>query len=138
MKEDKIYCPNGNPAVGSVILGVVGENDQVEFLPEEELVDKEFMDIVIHDTDLLKKFRFSHPCVEGKCGHWQGSRCNVPDVAFAMMQEKMIADNKLPECSIRPQCRWFTQEGPKACFACPYMVNYKREGEPDSREQPIG
>jgi hypothetical protein len=28
----------------------------------------------------------------------------------------------LPECSIRPQCRWHLQSGDAACRACPEVV----------------
>jgi hypothetical protein len=28
----------------------------------------------------------------------------------------------LPECSIRPQCRWHLQSGDNACRACPEVI----------------
>jgi hypothetical protein len=126
MKSEVPYCPNGKPIQGGIILGVVNENHEVEFTPEPVKIDQEFMDTVI-DAGLEANFRFSHPCVKGKCGHWTGHRCNVPDVAFELMKEKMAADGVLPDCSIRSNCRWFSQEGAKACYVCPDMVNYSNE-----------
>jgi hypothetical protein len=30
----------------------------------------------------------------------------------------------LPACRIRPDCRWFVQEGRAACLRCPQIVTY--------------
>jgi hypothetical protein len=127
-QKEEIFCPNANPVIGGLILGVVNDKGQTTILPEPEIVDKEFYETVIKDADLEMKFRFSHPCVKGKCGHWQeGHGCDVPATVMNRVEEKMIQEGLMPECSIRSFCRWYTQEGPKACSLCPLVVNFTND-----------
>src|SRR6516225_10276000 len=32
--------------------------------------------------------------------------------------------SELPPCAVRPQCRWWTQEGQGACLRCPQVVTH--------------
>jgi len=37
--------------------------------------------------------------------------------------------DSLPVCTIRPQCRWFRQEGRAACLRCPQIVTGSYEAD---------
>jgi hypothetical protein len=126
-KQDEKLCPNALPVVGGLIIGVVNEQDEVTLLPQPEVIDKEFYDTVIQNTGMDVQFRFSKPCIQGKCGHWTGHSCNVPGRVMQRVEARMVAEGTLPLCEIRPSCRWYTQEGPAACHICPIVINFKRE-----------
>jgi hypothetical protein len=63
--------------------------------------------------------------VESACSQWTGSRCGVIDRVIDLVgAETDQAD--LPDCSIRPECRWWKQSGPDACAVCPEVVTDTR------------
>lgn len=124
-KQEKIMCPNSLPVIGGVVLGIVNEDQGITLLPEPEPVTPEFYKMVIKDTGLEAQFRFSSPCVEGKCRHWTGHACDVPSRVMQSIEENIAADTALPECFIRASCRWFGQDGAKACMACTEVVNFE-------------
>jgi hypothetical protein len=64
-------------------------------------------------------FRLSARCEEKKCTHFDGSRCQLAVRIATMLPE---AVDSLPSCNIRPECRWFRQEGRAACLRCPQVV----------------
>ena len=64
-------------------------------------------------------FRLSARCEEKKCTHFDGSRCQLAVRIATMLPE---AVDSLPACNIRPECRWFRQEGRAACLRCPQIV----------------
>ena len=70
-----------------------------------------------------KRFRFSNTCAKNGCTHWTGSKCGLIrallDESDEFKKEELV---KLPRCSIRPQCRWFRQEGARACAICPMII----------------
>jgi hypothetical protein len=77
-----------------------------------------------------QRFRFSSPCLQKGCGQWTGSRCGVID---DVLVERAVAESAglkahmtLPDCAIRPSCRWFDQAGSMACAACPEIVTDMR------------
>jgi hypothetical protein len=133
-KADDILCPNALPVVGGLIIGIINEQDEVTLLPQPEVIDKEFYDTVLKNTGLNVQFRFSKPCIKGKCGHWTGDSCDVPGRVMQRVEEQLIAQGKIPECEIRAHCRWYTQEGANACKICPIVVNFTR-GEANSSSE---
>jgi hypothetical protein len=66
-------------------------------------------------------FRFTAPCQEGACSHFDGHDCRL---ATRLVQLMPAVDAGLPACRIRPTCRWFTQEGKAACMRCPQIVTF--------------
>jgi hypothetical protein len=53
------------------------------------------------------------------CAQYADSRCALAAKVTRMLPE---AIDRLPDCDIRPQCRWFAQEGEAACLRCPQVV----------------
>ena len=83
-------------------------------------------------------FRFAAPCLCKGCSHYRGEECRLVQ-RIVQILPAVAAD--LPACDIRPDCRWWRQEGREACLRCPQVVtaNYNpselmvRAATPDPR-----
>jgi hypothetical protein len=71
-----------------------------------------------------KRFRFADACVHDHCRHWSGSRCGIIDGVLASPTGRAASEEveALPRCGIRGSCRWFAQDGPRACRVCPLVI----------------
>jgi hypothetical protein len=69
-------------------------------------------------------FRLSARREEKKCTHFEGHACQLA-VRIAKMLPEVV--DYLPACNIRPDCRWFRQEGRAACVRCPQIVTATQE-----------
>jgi hypothetical protein len=116
MKE-KFLCPSAPLYEGSKLLGVVKENS-VDILSAPIEVDDVFIKAANTGKVAEQKFRFVNKCVKSGCEQWTGSECGVIKRVLTAVEEK-IQNEQLPPCSIRPECRWYAQEGSMACKACP-------------------
>ncbi len=65
--------------------------------------------------------RIAAPCQEDACCHFDGKDCRL---ATRLVQLLPAVAQSLPPCRIRPDCRWFFQEGAAACHRCPQIVTY--------------
>lgn len=65
--------------------------------------------------------RIAAPCQEKACCHFDGHDCRL---ATRLVQLLPALADALPPCRIRPDCRWFVQEGKAACARCPQIVTY--------------
>lgn len=64
-------------------------------------------------------FRVAAPCAERRCQHFDGRDCGL---ATRIVQTLPVVVQRLPRCAIRPDCRWWRQEGRAACLRCPQVV----------------
>jgi hypothetical protein len=66
-------------------------------------------------------FRFAAPCQGSGCAHYSAeeSKCGLANKTVRWVASVV---DKLPPCSIRPNCMWWKQEGPEACKRCPQIV----------------
>ena len=71
--------------------------------------------------------RIAAPCQEKACCHFNGTDCRL---ATRLVQLIPAVVESLPPCRIRPDCRWFVQEGIAACRVCPQVVTYCVEPSP--------
>ncbi len=129
--SDKKLCPSARAVTGSKLLGIRQPDGTVAILPEALPVTQQFIDkATAGNKDPQQHFRFANKCVEHGCKQWTGSRCGVADRIVEEI-ESLINSNEaeLPECSIRSQCRWYSQWNYKACSACPYVVTKITEEE---------
>jgi hypothetical protein len=65
-------------------------------------------------------FRFAAPCAGHACGHFDGRDCRL---VTRIVQILPLAVSGLPACALRPECRWWQQEGKAACLRCPQIVS---------------
>lgn len=118
----RIQCPSARPDMpGSSVLGVVQgtvERPQVAFLDQTLPATPEVLALSgpVSPTEV---FRFAAPCAGKGCQHFDGTDCRL---ATRIVERLPEAVDLLPECAIRPACRWWLQEGEAACRRCPLVV----------------
>lgn len=106
---------------GVQILGVISrdtDEPRLAYLDEPVAVTPEHLELAA-PLDVSQVFRLSARCEESKCTHFDGARCQLA-VRIANLLPEVV--DTLPACTIRPECRWFRQEGRAACLRCPQIV----------------
>ena len=121
-KSNLSLCPSAQPEMeNSVVFGVVGgtvDLPQIAYLDMAQPVTDELL-ALSNPVNPTEVFRFAAPCAEGACRHFDGVKCRL--VARAV-QVLPVVVNRLPPCAIRPNCRWWQQEGKAACMRCPAIT----------------
>jgi hypothetical protein len=69
-------------------------------------------------------FRLAATCQERLCPHFDGSDCRLATRIVRLMP---AAVDVLPPCIIRKECRWYFQEGEKACKRCPAITTVSHD-----------
>lgn len=139
--NDAPLCPSAQPEMtGSVVMGVVGGSaaePQVGYLIELLPVTDEILAVAapVKPTEV---FRFAAPCAGSSCQHFDGVDCRLAKRVVHLLPAVVEV---LPACSIRPNCRWWQQEGKAACLRCPQIVTevyhpsdpLRQAADPESR-----
>jgi hypothetical protein len=118
----RIQCPSARPEMpGSLILGIIQgsvEQPRVAYLDQPQPVSEPLLALSgpVSPTEV---FRFAAPCSGNACQHFDGVNCQL---ATRIVERLPAAVDLLPECAIRPACRWWLQEGAEACRRCPLVV----------------
>ena len=110
-------CPSAPLYAGSKLLGVVKGANQVDILAEPIEVDEAFVQAANKGKAAEQKFRFVNKCLKSGCEQWSETSCGVIKRVLDNIEARVLKD-EIPECSIRPECRWFNQEGYNACKVC--------------------
>ena len=118
---ESILCPSAQCEEGGILLGIVRKDGHVLFVNKRVTIDEEFVKISHLGRSPEKRFRFADTCMKAACKHWTKDRCKVIDNIIDILASQ-IESSKLPDCSIRKQCRWFKQHGSKACTVCPEII----------------
>jgi hypothetical protein len=117
-------CPSAQPGMeGSVAFGVVAgtpEDPRVAWFERPVPVTSELLALTA-PVDPTQVLRISAPCQEKACCHFDGADCRL---ATRLVQLLPAVVQSLPPCRIRPDCRWFIQEGAAACRVCPQVVTF--------------
>jgi hypothetical protein len=123
-------CPSARCEPDSILLGVVAPDGRVAYLRPELRIDADFVAVARAGREPEKRFRFAQPCVEDGCRHWTGSRCGVIQNVLDSGAERANhgEPRALPRCSIRSRCRWFAEQGTRACMVCPLVVTEAADG----------
>jgi len=112
-------CPSAQPHMeGAFVFGVLGgtvEERRVGYLPERVPLTEEVKAMAgpVRPTEV---FRIAAPCAGKGCQHFDGHDCRL---ATKLVQLTPPVTKALPACSVRPDCRWWRQEGKAACMVCP-------------------
>lgn len=120
MKDQKKSCPSAVCEPGSKLIGIVNSQGMVDLLPKAIDVDEEFVLEAQKGRAPEERFRFSGKCVQSGCHQWKGGGCGVIKKVLNAFPETTNAN--LPACAIRKTCRWYFQEGGKACMICPLII----------------
>ena len=134
--DQALKCPSAQPGMGDVqVLGVVmrdAEEPRLAYLDEPMAATEDMLEMAA-PVPVSQVFRLSARCEESKCTHFDGTRCQLA-VRIARLLPEVV--DTLPACNIRPDCRWFRQEGRAACLRCPQIVTGTYEA--DERLQEVG
>jgi hypothetical protein len=110
------------------VLGVVsrdGAAPRLAYLDQPMAATPEILALAA-PVAVSEVFRLSARCEESKCMHFDGARCQLATRIASLLPE---AVDTLPACNIRPDCRWFRQEGRAACTRCPQIVTGNAEAD---------
>lgn len=118
----KIMCPSSKASIGAKLLGVRQNDGTIAILPKPLLIDELFTKNAVNNSSPGRQFRFTNKCLESGCKQWKGNRCNVSDQIITAI-DILSSNTELPVCDIRPQCRWFIQNGTDACKVCPIVIS---------------
>lgn len=121
-------CPSAPAEPGAGLLGVLATDGKIHNLRTLMPVDEDFLTAVRIRGAPEERMRFSSRCQTLGCSQWTGTRCGVIDRAMKEMEVSGAPPTtKLPPCSIRGTCRWFAQNGAKACPTCAFIVTDTRQ-----------
>lgn len=123
---DRILCPSSKAQDGARLIGIRQDDGTVAILPQPLQINEDFILEANRSSRAEQKFRFTNKCVESGCTQWTGSRCGVADKVISVIHDLPVQE-ALPDCGIRPQCRWFRQNGPDACRVCPFVITHTTE-----------
>ena len=130
MSESPILCPSWRCEAGASLIGIVLPDGTVAFSKDKIVIDESFVEVARQGRSPEKRFRFSSTCKRAACVQWTDGKCGIADVVIREHQERTADPNEpfvLPECSIRPLCRWHLQSGDEACRACPEVITDRGE-----------
>jgi hypothetical protein len=115
-------CPSAQPTMeGALVFAVVDTRiplPRVGYLVEALRVTDEVLAIAgpIAPAEI---FRFGAPCAGRACRHFDGCDCRL---ATRIVQLLPAVVDVAPPCQLRPDCRWWQQEGKSACLRCPQVI----------------
>ena len=116
-----LLCPSAPCDSGVMLVGIALQNGRIAYAAERLELSDEFVAAAQKTGAAETMFRFASPCRKQGCGQWKEERCSVIDVVLAV-NEHLATSGELPNCSLRPQCRWYAQTGTSACAVCPYII----------------
>ena len=116
--KSSYLCPSAPLYPGSKLLGIVKPDNSVDILEQPMEVDDHFVEVANKGKAAEQKFRFVNKCLKSGCEQWTGETCGVIKRIVDAMDD-FLNEAPLPPCSIRPDCRWYDQEGAEACKVCP-------------------
>lgn len=119
---ESTLCPSAQPETpGSMLFGIVGgtaAEPRLMHLAKPQPVSDEILALAgpVKPTEV---FRFAAPCAGSACAHFESGRCRL---AQQILDGLPAVVEQLPRCVLRPNCRWYQQEGREACLRCPQIV----------------
>jgi hypothetical protein len=138
MAQRTLMCPSAQPELAhSSIYGVIGGPQgkvDVVYLPEELPITSDLIALCAPVTP-AEVFRIAAPCQGKKCQHFDGAECRLVNSLVQIAP----STNSLKQCAIRPSCRWYAQQGSRACVQCSAIVTtyYNPPAELDAAAIPF-
>ena len=123
------FCPSAQPDMAdATVLGVydADNNGLVAYLDHPLPVDPWTLPNT-GNVDPLRVLRIAARCEETRCTHFGGGCCSLATRVATLLPAVV---ELLPRCSIRSECRWFSQEGRAACLRCPQVTTQQPSSSP--------
>ena len=115
-------CPSAQPTMAdSFVFGVVqgtADEPRLRHLARPQPVSPELLQMA-EPVSPTEVYRFAAPCAGSACCHFDGTNCQLAGRVVRFLRPVIDA---LPPCHLRPNCRWWQQEGKAACLRCPQIV----------------
>jgi hypothetical protein len=119
-----LICPSAQPDMeDGLVLGVLEdtpEGKRLAWIEKPQPVTPQLLQLT-RDVDPRNIFRFAARCEESRCVHFDGQDCRLATRIVEILPRVV---DVLPPCNIRPECRWYQQEGKAACFRCPEVATH--------------
>lgn len=132
-RKEVPLCPSAQPDwQDAVAIGVMegsAENPRMAHFPGTLPVSPQLLDLSAPVTP-TEVFRFAAPCMGDRCQHFGNSKCGL---VTQIVQLLPAVAQDLPRCAIRPDCRWWRQEGREACLRCDQVVTDNHHPSPEMR-----
>ena len=129
-KPTDYTCPSASPDMADArVLGVVlGDEHEprVAYLEKGVAVPPEALN-PIEGVSPTRVLRFAGKCLSSGCAQFQEGRCRLGRDILASVDP---APDRVPDCSIRPTCRWFAENGAEVCKRCARIMTTVTRGEP--------
>jgi hypothetical protein len=134
-----LLCPSAQPEMEDprligVSLAAKGQPARVAYL-EAPLPFHEVPLDALHGAPAGSVLRIAARCEVSRCAHFNGRHCEL--VRRVVDRMEAVVD-VLPDCGIRPECRWFAEEGRAACLRCPQVVTAPLTADASLREVAYG
>ena len=131
--SSQLLCPSARPEMeGAEVLGVMRSSGGVDFLhyaADRIPVTDEVLALAA-PAKPTEVFRFAAPCAGSACSHFDGENCRLASKIAEAVTDVVSA---MPPCRIRPTCRWYQQEGRRACLRCPLIFSETANASPELR-----
>lgn len=140
-KHDVTLCPSAQPEIeGARVFAIsagTADSPEVFYLQNTQDVTPELLQLA-QPVSPSEVFRFAAPCAKEKCGHFNETAHSCR-LAEKTVRWAPVVVHKLAYCAIRAECRWWQQEGPRACQRCPQVVttNYAPSNELRDAANPL-
>lgn len=121
MNNQKKTCPSARCEPNTKLIGIVNPAGTVDILAHPFPVTHEFVEESLQVGQSEKRFRFANTCAQSGCNQWSSGSCGVIKKVMEALNTKS-QDEDLPACGVRKTCRWYFQEGKKACQVCPLII----------------
>jgi hypothetical protein len=126
-KEAKL-CPSATCSSDATLLGIVQDDNTITLLNTPLKLNEAFVEKAREYGEPERRFRFANKCVKNGCKQWTGKSCGIIEELTQLNPTVQAGDNEeLPPCIIRKTCRWFSQEGGKACKICLFVVTQSQD-----------
>ena len=138
--EDDLLCPSARPEQSqAVVFAVIGgsvEEPLAGYLEQVQPVTPQLLSLT-EPVRPTEAFRFAAPCAQAGCQHYDRDGCSLGRRTTDLLPA--VVDS-LPACRIRPNCRWFVEQGKDVCYRCPAIVtdNYVPSDVVAAAAQPPG
>jgi hypothetical protein len=123
MEASTPFCPSAQPDMADArvfgVLSGTADEPRIAYLKPGVMVDPGALPADDRGVKVTEVFRFAARCEEHQCAHFDGSRCTLAKRIVASLPPVV---ETLPQCQIRPECRWYAEQGREACFRCPQVV----------------
>jgi hypothetical protein len=125
-EQETKLCPSAACSSSASLIGIVQGDNSVTLLNTPLRLNDEFVRKANEYGEPEKRFRFADKCVKNGCKQWTGKSCGVMD-ELARANPSIKGDDELPACIIRATCRWYSQEGGRACKICLFVVTQSHD-----------